>query len=60
MRNEMFELTFGETASLDEMIDMPVAIQSKLLRALLEGQVRSVDGSRYFQANFRFTIFSNP
>ena len=56
----MFELTCDETADLNEIADMPLAMQSKLRRALHEGQVRPVGGSSNLQVNFKLNKFSNP
>ncbi|MBW2407425.1 MAG: sigma 54-interacting transcriptional regulator [Deltaproteobacteria bacterium] len=55
----LFELADGGTVFLDEIIDMPHAMQTKLLRVLQEGQVRPVGGSHYQQVNFRLITSSN-
>ena len=55
----LFELAEGGTVFLDEIADMPPAMQVKLLRVLQEGQVRLVGGSRYFKVNFRLITSSN-
>ena len=49
----------GGTVFLDEIVDMPHAMQTKLLRVLQEGQVRPVGGSHYRQVNFRLITTSN-
>ena len=55
----LFELADGGTVFLDEIADMPPAMQTKLLRVLQEGQVRPVGGSHYRQVNFRLITSSN-
>ncbi len=55
----LFELADGGTVFLDEIADMPHAMQTKLLRVLQEGQVRPVGGSHYRQVNFRLITSSN-
>ncbi|MEA2109788.1 MAG: sigma 54-interacting transcriptional regulator [Pseudomonadota bacterium] len=55
----LFELANGGTVFLDEIADMPVAMQSKLLRVLQERQVRPVGGSTYRQVDFRFISAAN-
>ncbi len=55
----LFELAEGGTVFLDEIADMPPAMQVKLLRVLQERQVRRVGGSRYLKVNFRLITSSN-
>lgn len=55
----IFELAEGGTVFLDEIADMPMPMQIKLLRVLQEGQVRPVGGSRYLDVNFRLLTSSN-
>jgi transcriptional regulator with PAS, ATPase and Fis domain len=55
----IFELADGGTVFLDEIADMPQAMQIKLLRVLQEGQVRPVGGSQYLTVNFRLITSSN-
>jgi transcriptional regulator with GAF, ATPase, and Fis domain len=55
----IFELAEGGTVFLDEIADMPMTMQIKLLRVLQEGQVRPVGGSRYLEVNFRLLTSSN-
>ena len=55
----LFELADGGTVFLDEISDMPHAMQTKLLRVLQEGQIRPVGGSQYRQVNFRLISSSN-
>ena len=55
----LFELANGGTVFLDEISDMPHAMQTKLLRVLQDGQIRPVGGSQYRQVNFRLISSSN-
>jgi len=55
----LFEMADGGTVFLDEIADMPPAMQIKLLRVLQEGQVRPVGGSRIIRVNFRLIASSN-
>lgn len=55
----LFELANGGTVFLDEIADMSVAMQSKLLRVLQEGQVRPVGGSTCRQVDFRLISAAN-
>ena len=55
----LFELADGGTVFLDEISDMPHAMQTKLLRVLQEEQIRPVGGSHYRQVNFRLISSSN-
>jgi Nif-specific regulatory protein len=55
----LFEMADGGTVFLDEIADMPPAMQIKLLRVLQEGQVRPVGGSNIIQVNFRLIASSN-
>ncbi len=55
----LFELARGGTIFLDEIGDMPLTMQTKLLRVLQEGQVRPVGGSSYRQVKFRLITATN-
>jgi Nif-specific regulatory protein len=55
----LFELANGGTVFLDEISDMPYAMQTKILRVLQDGQIRPVGGSQYRQVNFRLISSSN-
>jgi Nif-specific regulatory protein len=55
----LFEMADGGTVFLDEIADMPAAMQIKLLRVLQEGQVRPVGGSDIIRVNFRLIASSN-
>ena len=56
----MFELAEGGTVFLDEIADMPLAMQIKLLRVLQEGQGRPVGGSRYLEVKFQAADIFQP
>jgi Nif-specific regulatory protein len=55
----LFELSNGGTVFLDEISDMPISMQIKLLRVLQENQIRPVGGSRYRRVNFRLISSTN-
>jgi Nif-specific regulatory protein len=55
----LFELAKGGTVFLDEISDMPYAMQTKLLRVLQEYQIRPVGGSKYRQVEFRLISSTN-
>jgi len=55
----LFELAKGGTVFLDEISDMPFAMQTKLLRVLQDGQIRPVGGSEYRRAEFRLISSTN-
>ena len=55
----LFELANGGTVFLDEISDMPYAMQTKLLRVLQDGQIRPVGGSAYRRVEFRLISSTN-
>jgi len=55
----LFEMADGGTVLLDEIGEMPRAMQVKLLRVLQDGQFRPVGGSHYLQANVRIIACTN-
>ncbi|MBC2694313.1 MAG: sigma 54-interacting transcriptional regulator [Desulfobacteraceae bacterium] len=55
----LFELAHGGTIFLDEISEMPVAMQVKLLRVLQEGQVRRVGGTQYINVDVRLIASTN-
>ena len=55
----LFELADGGTIFLDEIGDMPLSQQAKLLRVLETGQYRRVGGKRMRKANVRIICATN-
>lgn len=53
------ELADGGTVFLDEIGDMPIEMQPKLLRVLEEKEFEHVGGKRPIQSDFRFITASN-
>jgi two-component system, NtrC family, nitrogen regulation response regulator NtrX len=51
-----FEQAEGGTLLLDEIGDMPVAMQAKLLRVLEEGEVERVGGDKPIKVNVRVVV----
>ncbi len=51
-----FEQADGGTLCLDEIGDMPVAMQAKLLRVLEEGEVERVGGDKPIRVNVRVVV----
>ncbi|MFW5950598.1 MAG: sigma-54-dependent transcriptional regulator [Gemmatimonadota bacterium] len=58
-RKGLFEEASGGTLMLDEIGEMPAAMQSKLLRVLEEGQVRPVGGNREREVDVRIIAATN-
>ena len=58
-RKGLFELADGGTIFLDEIGEMALAMQVKLLRVLQEGQLRPVGGTRYRNINVRLIASTN-
>lgn len=58
-KHGLFELTAGGTIFLDEIGDMPISQQVKLLRVLETGQYRRVGGEKMHKADFRIVCATN-
>ncbi|MBB5021816.1 sigma-54-dependent transcriptional regulator [Desulfurispira natronophila] len=54
-----FELADGGTLLLDEITEMPVHLQAKLLRVLQEGEVDRLGGSRPIEVDVRIVATTN-
>ena len=55
----LFELADGGTLFLDEITEIPIPLQSKLLRALQERQIRRVGDNKNIQINVRVIAATN-
>lgn len=58
-RQGKLELSSGGTLILDEIADMPISLQKKLLRAIQEGQFYRVGGSESIHVDLRIICLSN-
>ena len=58
-RKGLFELAHRGSILLDEIGDMPAALQAKLLRVLQEREFRPVGGSTVIRADFRLICATN-
>jgi DNA-binding NtrC family response regulator len=54
-----FELASGGTLFLDEIGDLRVDLQSKLLRAIQEGEIERVGGQKVIKTDFRLIAATN-
>jgi PAS domain S-box-containing protein len=59
LRKGRFELADGGTIFLDEISELPLDLQSKLLRVLQEGQFERVGGSNPFKVDVRVIAATN-
>lgn len=55
----LFEVADGGTFFLDEIADMPLAMQTKFLRVLQEGEIRRVGGKDIIKVNVRLITATN-
>ncbi|OGB69696.1 MAG: hypothetical protein A2Y94_13650 [Caldithrix sp. RBG_13_44_9] len=55
----LFEKTNGGTLFLDEIADMPLTLQSKLLRAIEEKKVKPVGGDKFTEVDIRIISATN-
>jgi len=55
----LFEIADGGTLFLDEVTEMPVSLQSKLLRVLQEGEVRPIGATQERKVNVRIVAATN-
>ncbi|MFT7668833.1 MAG: transcriptional regulator with GAF, ATPase, and Fis domain [Planctomycetota bacterium] len=58
-RSGTFASGDGGTVFLDEIGDMPLDMQSKLLRALQDGEIRPVGSSKVIKVDFRLVAATN-
>lgn len=58
-RAGLLELADGGTAFLDEIGELPLDVQAKLLRFSETGEIRRVGGSKYIYANVRIIAATN-
>ena len=59
MRQGVFEQANGGTLLIDEIAEMPMALQPKLLRVLADGRVRRLGGSFEFEFDVRVLAATN-
>jgi transcriptional regulator with GAF, ATPase, and Fis domain len=59
MRKGRFELANGSTLFLDEIGELPLALQSKLLRAIQEGEIERLGGSDTLKVDVRLIAATN-
>jgi transcriptional regulator with PAS, ATPase and Fis domain len=55
----LFEIADGGTLFLDEVTEMPVSLQSKLLRVLQEGEIRPIGASHEKKVDVRIVAATN-
>jgi PAS domain S-box-containing protein len=55
----LFEAAHGGTLFIDEIGELPLALQTKLLRALESGKIRRIGGTEYISVDVRVIAASN-
>ncbi len=55
----LFEIADGGTLFLDEVTEMPLSLQSKLLRALQEGEIRPIGATQEKKVDVRIVAATN-
>ena len=55
----LFEIADGGTLFLDEVTEMPLSLQSKLLRVLQEGEIRAIGATAEKRINVRIVAATN-
>ena len=55
----LFEIADGGTLFLDEVTEMPLSLQSKLLRVLQEGEIRPIGATQERRVNVRIVAATN-
>jgi transcriptional regulator with GAF, ATPase, and Fis domain len=55
----LFEVADGGTLFLDEVTEMPLSLQSKLLRVLQEGEIRAIGATQEKKVNVRIVAATN-
>jgi Nif-specific regulatory protein len=55
----LFEIADGGTLFLDEVTEMPISLQSKLLRVLQEGEIRAIGATVEKRVNVRIVAATN-
>jgi transcriptional regulator with GAF, ATPase, and Fis domain len=59
LKHGLFEEAGNGTIFLDEIGDMPLSMQAKLLRVLQEGEFRRVGGNRVLHSSARVVLATN-